>query len=175
MNQKPLSLKLQVRTGGTCAHQEPRRLRAEALPSPSDARLLHLSSLIPCIFLVASVPSPELGLGRGQKLDGESIHSSEGETAAGHCRVEQRPVGPQRGRACRARQLRWVTALSAVDRTDVVLSLSPGLSPTHFLFLFQIKMESFYIYYFDDFLFLLAIVMGSRPCPYIQISLFPDR
>lgn len=82
------------------------------------------------------MPSPELGLGRGQKLDRESIHSSEGETAAGHCRVEQRPVGPQRGRACCARQLRWVTALSAVDRTDVVLSLSPGLSPTHFFFFY---------------------------------------
>lgn len=120
-----------------------------ALPSPSDAWLLHLSSLILCIFLVASVPSPELGLGRGQKLDRGNIHSSEGETATGHCRVEQRPVGPQRGRACCAHQLRWVTALSASpccgqDRCGP-LPFSRPLPHTLFLFISDKKKVFLYI------------------------------
>lgn len=114
-----------------------------ALPSPSNARLLDLSSFILCIFLVVSVPSPELGLGRGQKLDRGSVHSSEGETAAGHCRVEQRPVSPQPGRACCARQLRWATALSASpccgqDRRGP-LPLSRPLPHTLFYFNFREK------------------------------------
>lgn len=148
-----------------------------ALPSPSDAWLLHLSSLILCIFLVASVPSPELGLGRGQKLDRGSIHSSEGETATGHCRVEQRPVGPAgQGLLCTPAQVGNSPVCESLLWTGQMWS-SPSLlaSPPHtFFYLFQIKKKSFYTYYFDNFLFLLAIVMGSCPCPYIQFSMFPD-